>query len=136
MRTFLYLHCNDLELARSFYSGVLNLAEIFYSDEEGTVGYQVAELQITIAVHTDPVHVEGWAAQLGWEGGSAPMPSWGFECAPADFCRAIESARVAEVEVPHSEPQWVGYWSFPVKDPMGNTVEITTPQRDAWPPSN
>jgi hypothetical protein len=63
-------------------------------------------------------------------------PVLGFECAPADFCRAVQAARVAKANTFHSEPQWVGYWSFPVKDAMGNTVEITTPQRDAWPPSN
>lgn len=25
------------------------------------------------------------------------------------------------------------YWSFPVRDPMGNTVELSTTDRNAWP---
>jgi hypothetical protein len=43
-----------------------------------------------------------------------------------------EHSAVDRVAVANGLP----HWSFPVKDPMGNTVEITTPQRNAWPPSN
>ena len=135
MRTFLYLHCGDLELARSFYSGVLGLTEIYFSAEDGTVGYRVGDLQISIATHGDPLHADGWSKQLGWEGGSTPMPSWGVEYGAREFRRAVAAARVADVDTFLSEPRWVGYWSYPVKDPMGNTLEITTPQHDAWPPS-
>ena len=136
MKTFLYLHCSDLELARSFYSGVLGLTEIYFSAVEGTIGYHVGALQITVATHADAAHVDGWAKQLGWEGGSTPMPSWGVEYAPSGFRRAVEAARDGGVEALHPEPLWVGYWSFPVRDPMGYTVEISTPEREAWPPSD
>jgi catechol 2,3-dioxygenase-like lactoylglutathione lyase family enzyme len=136
IKTFIYLHCRDLELARSFYSNVLGLMEIDFSAEEGAIAYQVGALQITISTHADAVHIDGWAKQLGWEGGSASTPSWGIEFAPSQFRRAIESARVAGLDAHYSEPRWVGYWSFPVKDPMGYTVEISTSERDAWPPSN
>ena len=134
--TFLYLHCSDLEPARRFYSDVLGLTEVFFSAEEGLIGYQAGELQITIATHVDPVHVDGWAKQLGWEGGSSPMPSWGVEYLPDEFRRAVEAARAAEVSALHPEPLWVGYWSFPVKDPMGYTVEISARHADAWPPAD
>lgn len=107
--------------------------EIFFSAEEGTIGYQVGELQVTISAHADAAHIDGWARQLGWDGGSTSTPSWGVELAPSEFRRAIETARTRGVEARHPEPLWVGYWSFPVKDPMGYTVEITTPQRDTWP---
>ncbi len=134
IRTFLYLHCADLELARSFYTDVLGLSEIYFSAEERAVGYLVGELQIAISTHPSPIHVEGWTQQPGWEAGSSAAPSWGFECPPHDFGRAVEAARSAGVETRHTEPVWVRYWSFPVIDPMGNTVEISTADRDAWPP--
>lgn len=35
-----------------------------------------------------------------------------------------------------SEPVWVGYWSFPVLDPMGNTVEVSAVSRQAWSVAN
>jgi hypothetical protein len=114
----------------------LGLTEIFFSKEESTIGYQIGSLRVTIATHADAVHVDGWAKQLGWAGGSTPMPSWGVECAPSEFQHAVEAARIAGIDTLHSEPRWVGYWSFPVKDPMGYTVEISTPERDAWPPSD
>ncbi len=137
MKTFLYLHSLDLESARSFYSKVLGLEEIAYSAEEGegTVGYRVGALQITISTHAAAVPVDGWARQLGWEGGSSPTPSWGVELPPDEFRRAVVAAKAADVEALHPEPVWVGYWSFPMRDPMGYTVEISTPERDAWPPT-
>ena len=78
---------------------------------------------------------EGWSKQLGWEGGSTSNPSIGFELAAPAFRLAVAAARQAGVEAFHPEPTWVGYWSFPVRDPMGNTVEISTPEREAWPPA-
>ncbi|MFW2340865.1 MAG: VOC family protein [Acidimicrobiia bacterium] len=136
MKTFLYLHCNDLESARRFYSELLGLTEVFFSAEDGTIGFQVGTLQITVTAHADTVQVDGWAKQLGWKGGSTPTPSWGIEYSPSGFRRAVEAARTSRVDTHDSEPVWVGYWSFPVRDPMGYTVEISTAERCAWPPSN
>ena len=136
MRTFLYLHGAHLESARSFYSGVLGLRETYFSAEKATIGYQVGTLQITIARHAEASHIDGWARQLGWSGGSTSAPSWGIELASREFRRAVAAARDVGTDSLKAKPQWVGYWSFPVRDPMGNTVEISTPDRDAWPPSS
>lgn len=132
VRSFLYLHCDDLGRARGFYTDVIGLTETFFSDEIASVGYQVGGLQVTVAHHPTARRAEGWASQLGWEGGTAGMPSWGFELPPKEFCRAVERALSRGVSTLHSEPEWVGYWSFPLRDPMGNTVELSTANRDAW----
>lgn len=134
MKTFLYLHCADLESARRFYSNVLGLKETYFSAEEGTVGYVAGALQISIATHAAAVEASGWAEQLGWEGGATAAPSWGFELAPDEFRRAVRSAREAGTEPHFDAPRWLGYWSFPVRDPMGNTVEISSPSQGAWLP--
>jgi hypothetical protein len=91
-------------------------------------------LQLTVTFSSDAASVSGWARQLGWEGGDASTPSWGFEVDQDEFRRVVEATRSAKTVLTRfAEPQWVGYWSFPVKDPMGYTVEITTPQLSAWP---
>ena len=74
---------------------MLGLPEIYYSPEEESVGYVVGGLQITITVHSSPPEVAGWAAQLGWEGGTESAPSWGFECTSREFERAIQAVPAA-----------------------------------------
>lgn len=134
MAAFLYLHCTDLGDARRFYTEVVGLSEIFVSIEDGVVGYCVGDLQITIEerpVAEPPA--SGWARQLGWDGGTSTVPSWGIELDAPSFVRAVDAATTAGTPRHRAEPKWVGYWSFPVRDPMGNTVELSTTDRDAWP---
>jgi len=136
IKTFLYLHCDmpDLDRARHFYSGILGLPEIFFSADEGTAGYQAGDLQITVEAHSGGTRTSGWSKQLGWSGGSTAAPSWGVELPPTAFAQAISAALASDVECWLAEPQWVGYWSFPVRDPMGNTVELSAPEQSAWEP--
>lgn len=137
IKTFLYLHCDrpDLDRARHFYSEILGLPEIFFSADDATAGYRAGDLQIAVEAHLGDTKNCGWSKQLGWSGGSTATPSWGVELAAAAFARAIAAAVASGVECWLPEPQWVGYWSFPVKDPMGNTVELSTPDRSAWEPA-
>ena len=109
IRTFLYLHCTDLELARRFYSDLLGLTEIYFSEEEGSIGYLVGTLQISISTHAASTPVDGWAKQMGWEGGFTATPSWGIEMAPHEFRRSVQVARDTGIDVRNPEPRWVGY---------------------------
>ena len=59
-------------------------------------------------------------------------PSWGFECEAHEFRRVVETALALDVDRRLPEPQWVGYWSFPMRDPMGCTVEVSAVDCDAW----
>lgn len=131
-RTFLYLHGADVEAARRFYGELVGLDEIFFSPDDGVVGFVVGDLQLTVAAHPDPDPAATWSAQLGWEGGTGARPSWGVELAADPFVRAVRALVGAGAECRFEEPEWVGYWSFPVRDPGGHTVELSTPEPSAW----
>lgn len=134
IKTFLYLHCKPahIDRARAFYRDVLALTETFASEDEGIVGYQVGELQITIEAQPEFAGPDGWAKQLGWRGGSSSTPSFGIELTATGYAAAIDRAIAGGVECWRQAPDWVGYWSFPVRDPMGHTVELSSADPDAW----
>lgn len=129
---FLYLYTHDLEQARRFYSDLIGLNEFYYQAGE-SVAYRCDALQFSIEQHPEARSVppEGWALQPGWVGGSAPLISWSVECDPAAFRQAVQRLQAAGVSTLTPEPQWVGYWSFVVRDPMGNTVELSDPESPA-----
>jgi catechol 2,3-dioxygenase-like lactoylglutathione lyase family enzyme len=127
---FLYIFCNDVAGMRHFYSYILGLEEVFYAPgKEGGLAYNCDGLQFTIfpAPNPSPVSTE-WHIQPGWQGGVLPAPSWSIVSQSSEaFTAAL--VRIAEAGIPtyFESPQWLGYWSFPVKDPMGNTVELNLP---------
>ena len=130
---FIYLFCADLQKMRYFYTELLGLQEIYYDDDlNGTVAYDCDGLQFTISV--DPgaqSSTQGWARQPGWEGGREPSLSWSICLTENDYGEVIQKLQAAKVVAFHPQPQWQGYWSFPVKDPMGNTVEVVlAPQEE------
>jgi catechol 2,3-dioxygenase-like lactoylglutathione lyase family enzyme len=127
---FLYIYCNDMEAMRRFYSDLLQLTEIYYDPgPHGGLAYNCDELQFTIfpAQIALPVPTE-WHRQPGWQGGTLPGKSWSVVSESRDAFAATVT-RLLEAQVPafFDKPRWLGYWSFPVKDPMGNTVELTLP---------
>jgi catechol 2,3-dioxygenase-like lactoylglutathione lyase family enzyme len=127
---FLYLPCRDLDGMRRFYGELVGLRETYYAaGPDGGLAYACDHLQLTFfpAPDAEP-NVAGWHRQPGWAGGTVPAASWSIVADDeAAFRAAVE--RLTEAGVPRyaERPRWVGYWSFPVQDPMGNTVEITLP---------
>lgn len=127
-RFFVYIYCNDLAAMRDFYSRLLELREIFSSDgERGGLGYGVGNVQFTIFEAAEELPVErAWHRQPGWSGGVRATPSWSIQIENLEKFRAIVDGLIrANVPRFSDKPTWQGYWSFPVKDPMGNTVELT-----------
>ena len=142
-RFFLYIHCRDLAEMRRFYSDLVGLGEIYASDE--AVGYLHGSVQFTILEAADaPPGTEQWHRQPGWSGGQSPLPSWSFQVSDLqDYGDAVGRLRDESVRSFFDVPKWQGYWSFPVKDPEGNTVELTyaparAPQTEqpSWPPAS
>lgn len=124
---FLYLHCRDLDSVRHFYSELIGLEEVHFSPEEA-VAYRCGQLQFTVLRTDQPLPaVTQWAMQPGWKGGTSSLPSWSVECSKPAFDRAVRRLQEAGVPSRHASPVWVGYWSFPVRDPMGWTVELSCP---------
>ncbi len=76
--------------------------------------------------------VAGWSRQLGWNGGTGSAPSWGVELDADGFRAAVDRVLDSRAGTWFDAPQWVGYWSFPVRDPMGNTVELSCADEAAW----
>jgi hypothetical protein len=125
-RVFLYLHCIELAPMRRFYRDLVGLDEVYFSEEEATAGYRVGTLELSISEHAAAQTHSGWARQLGWQGGESAGTSWGFELVSSRFDAAVERLVAAGVPTRHATPVWVGYRSFPVLDPMGNTVELSS----------
>jgi catechol 2,3-dioxygenase-like lactoylglutathione lyase family enzyme len=127
-RFFLYLYCNDLDEMREFYSAILGLDELFFSrGSDGGLGYLHAGVQLTILPSSDELAVDmAWHRQPGWEGGERTSTSWSIQLGDMRaFRAAVRRLRQSDALCFHPEPTWHGYWSFPAKDPMGNTVELT-----------
>lgn len=127
---FIYQSCNDLEAMRSFYGGLIGMTETSYREgPEGWLVYQCDGFQFMIfpAGHELPVP-DGWGMQPGWEGGDREYLSWSLIVAEADFAAIVRKLLDKGVDCFNEEPQWCqdSYWSFPVRDPMGNTVEVHT----------
>ena len=127
-RFFLYTYCNELEAMRAFYTELVGLDEIFYAPgDDGGLGYHHGDVQFTVLAAAEPLPVAtAWARQPGWSGGEGLAPSWSFQLASLDAFRAAVT-RLAAADVPRLDdrPQWRGYWSYVVRDPMGHTVEVT-----------
>ena len=130
---FLYLHATDLDAMRRFYGTIVGLEEIFWSPgPKGAIGYRHGSVQFTVLAHDSAKQGKGWARQPGWSGGTEPTPSWSFELGADAFRTAIARARAAGWPAREPAPEWRGYWGWVLLDPMGNTVEITCPDRRAW----
>ena len=132
---FLYIGCNDLSRMRTFYSDLVGLDEIYYSDDDRTLGYDCDGFQFTVIESTEAAPADSrWDRQPGWVGGTRAAVSWSVALTESTFGPAVERLGDAGVPCFRPTPVWVGYWSFPVKDPMGNTVEITYAPAD--PPTS
>ncbi|MCB1188163.1 VOC family protein [bacterium] len=127
---FIYLHATDMEAMRAFYRDALGCSEIHYRpiDEHG-YGWSVIDMgcfQFMIHPDKSAVKLEGWSMQPGWDGGTVPGLSWSVVVRNEDLPQVIARLREMGSQAFHEKPQWCqdSYWSFPVQDPMGNTVEV------------
>ena len=133
---FIYTRSNDLAASRRFYRDLVGLEQIW--DEPDSIAYAVDEVvQLFIGLDGQAIPVEGWSFQPGWVFGLEvdPVPaytaaSWSIALSPNAFRTAVDRLQEAAVEPLRPEPFWVGYWSYVVRDPMGQTVELSDPVGD------
>lgn len=121
---FTYLFCNDLERMKWFYTDILHL-NLIWEDRE-SIAFKIGDHHLSI-FHDDnftPLSMK-FSVHPGWEGGTEPRTSWSLECDKEDFKKIIHSVISNEIQKYNNEPEWNGYWSFPILDPMNNTIEIT-----------
>ncbi|MHA7274627.1 VOC family protein [Arthrobacter sp. TMT4-20] len=133
---FLYTRSNNVEASRRFYSDLLGLDQIW--NEEGDIAYLIGgDVQFSISDDPTATADKDWAFQPGWVFGLEiePRPkrthaSWSIPLSPEAFRSAVARLQNARTVALRAEPFWVGYWSYVVKDPMGQTVELTDPISD------
>jgi catechol 2,3-dioxygenase-like lactoylglutathione lyase family enzyme len=134
---FLYTRSSDVEASRRFYGELIGLEEIWH--EAGwTVSYAINDaVQFSIAHDPATPVAQDWAYQPGWVLGLGVKPepsqaaaSWSIPLEPDHFRVAVAKLQAAGVEALRPDPIWVNYWSYVVKDPMGQTVELSDPHSD------
>ena len=130
---FFYTGSNDVAASREFYSTLIGLDQIW--DEVDDVAYRIdGRVQFSIRYDQTAAVIDGWSFQPGWVFGLGvePIPSsssvsWSVALSPEAFNSAVTRLQDAGTTSLRPEPFWVGYWSYVVKDPMGQTVEISDP---------
>jgi len=125
---FIYVSCNDLETMRHFYSELLGMTETSYREgPQGWLVYKCGDLEFMLfpSGYEIPV-IEGWGMQPGWEGGTVEGISWSVDVGADSFRDTVRRLIDGGVDCFSDKPMWCqdAYWSFPVRDPMGNTVEV------------
>lgn len=130
---FLYTGSSNIAASREFYSDLIGLQQIW--DKTDHIAYKVAGgIQFSISYDSTATFIQEWSFQPGWAYGLGIEPSprsarasWSFPLHPTMFHSAVERLQQANVEALRPEKFWVGYWSYVVKDPMGQTVELADP---------
>ncbi len=146
---YLYAYANDLEAMRKFYTELVGMKQgAFRNDQWGWLVYDCGGFQLMFFRSEPPLAPmpaeTRWALQPGWNDGEirdgAEIISWSIQVPEEDFAGTIAGLIEAGSECYYEKPMWFqdSYWGFPVRDPMGNTVEIfcTPKERPAsteWP---
>lgn len=122
---FTYIFCDNLQTMEHFYSNILKLTMIW--KDESSLAYKIGDHQLSITLEEKvELNPPNFSKQPGWNGGSSSTISWSLECDADDFIEIVNNVREdAQITSWSSKPQWVGYWSFPLMDPMNHTIEIT-----------
>ena len=119
--------------SRQFYSDLIGLEQIW--DDIDQIAYRI-DGGIQFSVRHDPTAtISGeWSFQPGWAFGLGIEPgprsaraSWSIPLSPQAFRRTVARLQDAGVDALRPAPFWVGCWSYVVKDPMGQTVELADP---------
>lgn len=118
---FTYIFCNDLGKMKGFYSEMLRLKLVWESKD--SIAYRIGDHQLSIIYNEQFLPpISRFSIQIGWEGGIEARTSWSLECPKEDFNLIVESILNSDVPKYFDKPTWKGYWSFPVLDPMNNTI--------------
>lgn len=130
---FLYTRSNDIAASRRFYTDLVGLEQVW--DQPDSIAYGIDDaVQLSVDHDPEASAAPDWSFQPGWGFGLNidPVPrhapaSWSIALSPERFTGAVGRLQRAGIEALRREPFWVGYWSFVVRDPMGQTVELSDP---------
>lgn len=120
---FVYRYCNDLEATRRFYVDLLGLTHTSVKNgvQGGFVEVDCGGFRLTFLKSTTELPVYTQLSKLpGCEGGEIEQALCSVEYTADDYVAVVDRLRSAGV----NSPQPDGEWSYPVLDPMGNTIEV------------
>ncbi len=142
---FVYMMCNDIEAIKTFYTDHLGMKETAYMNDESFayICYDCSGIEFMWFRADNKLPVpEGYASQPGWQGGTVEMTSCSIGIPGEKFAETVKGLIDAGYETCFAKPQWFqdNYWGFPVRDPMGNTIEVfwlpgkdNRPESTEWP---
>lgn len=120
--------CNDILATRLFYTDLLGLDETFFDEARGWLNYQVGDTLLVFSRGPNPLPMkEGWAVSPAYDGGTAYTGSWVLEVGRDEFDSTVSRLLEAGVESWGEPGDSPGGKAFFVRDPMGQTVEIFSP---------
>ncbi|GEN49416.1 VOC family protein [Alkalibacterium pelagium] len=126
---FTYIYTDNIKEMKKFYTSLLGLDLIW--DETDSIAFKIGSHQFSIIYHESfEIPSAHFAMQPGWEGGTYPRTSWSLDYDSTNFIKVIRQLSANGVRSYYAAPQWNGYWSYPVLDPMNNTIEVTCTDAD------
>lgn len=121
---FTYLFTNNIKEMKLFYESFLGLELIW--DETDDIAFKIGDHQLSVTFHEEfKVQSAHFAIQPGWQGGTLPRTSWSIAYDSSRFKKTVRALSENNVKSYYMTPQRKEYWSYPVLDPMNNTIEIT-----------
>ncbi len=138
----LYLHCNDIHSIRHFYKDIIGLGDEKIGDPEKLYCGQTSDGITMMWAKSEYVSLplrKPWADIPGTDFGSIEEASWGIQYPEDLFRETVRKLMAEKTPAVFEKPRFISdsYWSYPVSDPMGYTVEVfcvpeKTPERKEW----
>ncbi|HEX9746215.1 MAG TPA: VOC family protein [bacterium] len=133
---YLFAMATDIDAMRHFCTDLIGMLEKSYMNDEnfGWLCYQCDGFQLMFfrANDENTKPLNDWTWQPGYGGGPLEGVSWAINYPEEEFRAAVKRMIGDDVRALFEEPQWFqdSYWSFPVMDPMGNTIELYYTPKD------
>ena len=118
-----YRYCNDLEAMRHFYVELLGFANTSIENgrQGGFIKVDCGGFRMTFLKSSTELPVYTQLSKLpGCQGGEIEQALCSVEYSVDAYAVVVERLRAAGVHSPQAD----GEWSYPVLDPMGNTIEV------------
>jgi len=125
----LYLYCNDVQAIRHFYKDIIGLGEHDFGMPNSMYCGQTSDGVSMMWFKSEKSGLQKrpeWVDLPGFPGGKVEEPAWGIQLPINVFPEVVKTLKEEEVEALFQNPIWCqdSYWAFPVRDPMGYTVEV------------
>ena len=121
--------CDDLEEMRYFYTDILGIKENSYQ-RNNYLDYNSNGLTMMF-FQADNITERIASSKRRYNNGHFELMCWTIKINKEMFIKAIENLSAYQNKGSKIIPQWQqeGFWSFSIKDPMGNTVFVYLEQK-------